>query len=128
MLKRINFQSIPVRDPQRALEFYRDMLGMRVHTDMPYQDGQRWIFMEIPGAQTLLQFGGADEVTYKPGVPVLCLVCDDADAEAQRLAAAGVAMTGGPDTAPWDAAVRWAMFRDSEDNLILIQSSSQERA
>jgi catechol 2,3-dioxygenase-like lactoylglutathione lyase family enzyme len=128
MLTRINFQSVPVHDQQRALEFYRDKLGMRVHTDMPYQGGLRWIFMEIPGSDTKVQFGGPDEVAYQPGVPVLCLVCDDTDVEAKRLVASGVTMSDGPADAPWDSHVRWAMFRDTEDNLILIQSSSLEGA
>ncbi len=128
MLRRINFQSIPVMDQGRALAFYRDRLGMTVQTDAPYGEGVRWIFMAIPGAQTLLHFGAPDEVRVKDGTPALCLVTDDVDAEAARLMAAGVAMTGGPADAPWQAGVRWAMFRDSEDNLVLIQSSSMEGA
>lgn len=128
MLTRINFQSIPVKDQQRALEFYRDRLGMVVQTDAPYGGGLRWIFMAIPGAQTMLHFGTPEEVTVKAGTPVLCLVSDDVDAEAARLEAAGVAMTGGPADAPWQPGVRWAMFKDSEDNLVLIQSSSMEGA
>lgn len=128
MLKRINFQSIPVKDQQRALEFYRDRLGMVVQTDAPYGEGVRWIFMAIPGAQTMVHFAAPDEVTVKDGTPALCLVSDDVDGEAARLEAAGVAMTGGPADAPWQPGVRWAMFRDSEDNLVLIQSSSMEGA
>lgn len=125
-LKRINFQSIPVADQQRALEFYRDMLGMDVQTDAPYADGWRWIFMEIPGAETMLQFTHADEVSIKPGTPALCLVSDDVDDEMARMKAAGVTVTHEPAEAPWNPNVRWAMFKDSEDNLVLIQSSSME--
>ncbi len=127
-VNRINFLTIPVRDQDRALGFYCDMLGMRVQTDAPYGDNWRWIFLEIPGAETFLHFGTADEVKVKDGTPALCLVCDDVDSEVARLAAAGVAITGGPDDAPWHPSVRWAMLRDSESNLVLIQSSSMEGA
>lgn len=125
MLKRINFQTLPAKDFLRARDFYRDRLGMRVDTDAPYGDS-RWIFMAIPGADTKLHFGAADELAIKPGTPALCLVTDDVDAEAARLAAEGVDITAGPADAPWQPDVRWAMFRDSEDNLVLIQSSVNE--
>lgn len=128
MLKRINFQSIPVSDQQRALEFYRDKLGMKVQTDAPYEGGWRWIFMEISGADTLLQFSHANDFKVKPGTPALCLVCDDVDAEIARMRAEGVMITHDPAQAPWNPNVRWAMFQDSEGNLVLIQSSSMEGA
>lgn len=128
MLSRINFVSIAVQDQDRALAFYRDVLRMNVRTDAPYGEGWRWIFMEVPGARTLLHFAAADEIRVKDGTPALCLVCDDVDAEAARLRSAGVTITAGPDDAPWHDAVRWAMFKDSEDNLVLIQSSAMEGA
>jgi len=127
MLKRINFQSIPVDDQQRALEFYRDKLGLTVQTDAPYGEGFRWIFMEIPGAGTKLHFARRTEIAVT-GVPTLCFISDDVDVETKRLAAAGVTITDGPEDAPWSPGVRWAMIRDSEGNLILIQSSIHEGA
>ena len=123
--KRINFQSLPVTDQQRALEFYRDKMGLTVQTDAPYGKDYRWIFMEIPGARTLLHFGRATEVVYKD-VPALCLVTDDVDAEAERLENLGVEIKDGPADAPWHPAVRYALMRDSEGNLVLIQSSTLE--
>jgi len=125
MLKRIDFQTLPARGPVRAIIFYRDRLGMEVRTDLPYGDG-RWIFMAIPGAETLLHFGTAEEVQVRPGTPAMCLVCDDVDAEAARLTAEGIPMTAGPADAEWQPGMRWAMFPDSEGNLVLIQSSINE--
>mgnify|MGYP000191604493 CR=1 FL=1 len=125
MFKRINFQSIPVEDQQRALEFYRDKLGFNVQTDAPYEEGWRWIFMQIPGAETMLHFGSRGDMEHHKG-PALCLVTDDVDAEAKRLESLGVAMKNGPGDAPWQQAVRFAMFDDSEDNLVLMQSSTME--
>lgn len=125
MFKRINFQSIPVADQQRALEFYRDTMGMHVQTDAPYGDDWRWIFMEIPGSETFLHFARPAEITVKD-IPALCLVTDDVDAEAKRLKETGVRIVDGPSDAPWHPAVRYALIRDSEDNLVLIQSSTME--
>jgi len=124
MLTRINFVQIPVKDQQRALEFYRDVMGMGVDTDAAYGPDFRWIFMAIPGARTKLQFARPTEVSFGKDVPALTLICDDVDAETARIAALGVKITDGPATAPWESVVRYAMFRDSEDNLILLQSTS----
>ncbi len=120
-LRRILFQSIPVSDQDRALAFYCDTLGFEVHTDVPYADGWRWIFLTLPGAETRLQFSRASQISYID-LPALVLEADDVDAEAARLGAAGVTITGGPDDAPWANGVRWLMIRDSENNLVLLES------
>ena len=125
MFKRINFQSIPVTDQQRALEFYRDKMGLTVQTDAPYGENFRWIFMQIPGAETLLQLNHVDEMVEKDD-PSLCLVTDDVDAEAERLKELGWEFSTEPTDAPWHPAVRYALLRDSEGNLVLIQSSTLE--
>ena len=52
MIKGVKFVTIPVRDQNRALEFYTKKLGMRVLTDSPYDDTQRWIELGIPRADT----------------------------------------------------------------------------
>lgn len=50
----------------------------------------------------------------------------DQDAETARLSAAGAAVEDGPADAPWHAGVRYALIRDSERNLLLLQSSPME--
>ncbi len=127
MFKRINFQSIPATDIGRALEFYRDVLEMEVQTDAPMENEGRWVFMRIPGAETLLHLG---HYAIKPDpagrVPMLALVADDVDVEAERIKSAGCQMVDEPQQAPWNENVRYATFRDSEGNLIMMQSSSKE--
>ena len=71
-ITQILFQSIPVDNQDRALAFYTEKLGMSVHTDAPYGEDYRWIFLEIPGAKTRLHFAKRDEITVSHG-PVLCL-------------------------------------------------------
>lgn len=122
MITHINFQSIPVTDQDRALAFYRDKLGFAVHTDAPYSEGWRWIFLTLPDARTRLHFTKPEQLQGDPEVPILCLVSDDVDAEAARLSDAGVTIQSGPDDAPWAPGVRWAMIRDTENNLILLES------
>ena len=121
-LQRISFQSVPVDDQDRALAFYRDILGLDVQVDAPYEDGWRWIFMKFPGSPDRLQFARRGEVTMKDR-PLLALVSDDVDAECARWAGLGVTVVHEPQDAPWAEGVRWAMIRDSEDNLIFVESA-----
>ena len=60
MIKGVKFASIPVTDQDRALAFYTEKLGLRLLTDQPFSDEQRWIELGIPGADTrivLFNFG-----------------------------------------------------------------------
>ena len=52
MIKQVKFVSIPTRDQDRALAFWTEKMGLRVATDQPMGDGQRWIELSIPGAET----------------------------------------------------------------------------
>lgn len=117
----VNFTSIPVSDQDRAIAFYTENLGFSVHTDAPYGDDWRWIFLTLPGAQTKLQFSSQADMQINDK-PALCLVCDDVDSEAEKLKSNGVEITGGPDDAPWGAPTRWLMIRDSEGNQVLLES------
>lgn len=120
-IQRINFQAVPVADQDRALAFYRDALGFSVQVDAPYEGDWRWIFLQLPGAETRLTFARRSEVAIT-GVPALALVSDNVDAEAARLGGLGVSIVKEPADAPWTEGVRFATIRDSEGNVILIES------
>ncbi len=49
-------------------------------------------------------------------------VADQARALAFYVDKLGVEITNGPDDAPWAEGVRWLMVRDTEENLILLES------
>ena len=51
MIRRVKFVGIPVSNQDRALAFYRDVLGFKVATDQP-MGTQRWIELKVPGAET----------------------------------------------------------------------------
>ena len=52
MVRGIKFVGIPVRNQDVSLKFYTEALGLKVVTDQPFTDTQRWIELLIPGAQT----------------------------------------------------------------------------
>jgi predicted enzyme related to lactoylglutathione lyase len=43
---------IPVADPDRALRFYTELLGLEKRADVPFGDGNRWIEVAPAGADT----------------------------------------------------------------------------
>jgi predicted enzyme related to lactoylglutathione lyase len=43
---------VPVADQDRALEFYTEALGLEKRVDLPFGDGNRWIEVAPPGAET----------------------------------------------------------------------------
>lgn len=120
MFNRIHFQSIDVSDMDRALAFYTGVMEFVVETNAPYGE-DRWIFLQLPGAQTLLHFNKVEKVS-KTSTPVLILDTDDVDGTCATLKSRGVTIDQGPDDAPWAPGTRWAMIRDSEGNMILIQN------
>ena len=61
MIKGIKFVNIPVADQDKALSFYTEKLGFRIHTDQPFNEKQRWIEISIPGADTGLTLFTPDE-------------------------------------------------------------------
>ena len=120
--KRINFTSIPVEDQDRAVAFYTKHLGFELQIDAPYADDWRWIFLSLPNAKTRLHFAKRAELNWKDGTPALALEVDDVDEDAARFLEAGVKITAGPEDAPWAPNSRYVLIRDSEDNVVFLES------
>ena len=51
-IKKLANVIIPVADQDRALEFYTGALGLEKRVDLPFGDGNRWIEVAPPGADT----------------------------------------------------------------------------
>jgi catechol 2,3-dioxygenase-like lactoylglutathione lyase family enzyme len=53
-ITRVGTVILPVRDQDRALEFFVSTLGFETRMDGPFGDGQRWIEVAPPGAATTI--------------------------------------------------------------------------
>lgn len=120
MIEQVKFVSVPVRDQDRALAFYRDKLGFKVKTDQPFNDKQRWIELKIPGAETgVVLFtpdGQEDRIgTFFNG----SLACDEVRKTCEELKTRGVEFTGEPKEEHWGT---FAIFKDSEGNSFVLSS------
>src|SRR3989337_1621424 len=97
----VKFAELAVSDQDRAMTFYRQMLGAEVATDKPYGDsGWRWVEVALPGGQTRLLFSrrANDEPSSEPS---LVLVERDVRSMIETLRSKGVQIITNPGEAPW---------------------------
>jgi predicted enzyme related to lactoylglutathione lyase len=121
MIRSIKFVSIPVKDQDRALEFYVNTLGFALVTDQPMGPGQRWVEVRAPKAQTGIALftppGQEDRIGTFTGVS---LECDDVQKTYAELTAKGVEFAKPPKTEPWGV---MAILKDSEGNQIVLSTA-----
>jgi predicted enzyme related to lactoylglutathione lyase len=120
---------IPVHDPDAALGFYRDALGLEVRNDVE-SDGFRWVTVGAPGEEVDIVLsqphGGRSQAE---GDALLSLVTqgslqaaifrsDDLDTTFEKVQASGAEVLQEPTSQPWGA--RDCAFRDPSGNLVRI--------
>ena len=123
---RIVVTSVLVDDQEKALVFYRDVLGFAPKHDIPMGE-YRWLTLTSPGDSEGVELLLEPDVhpAAKPfkaaikadGIPFTSFGVDDVHAEHQRLCAAGVRFTR-PPTAMGRVTI--AVFDDTCGNLIQI--------
>lgn len=102
-VKSIGHVALRVADMDRSLAFYRDRLGFEEMMRLHHDDGSLWlVYLRITNVQFLELFPrGIGERAPDRTVTAInhfCLECDDLDATAAALRAAGVDLTVEPKT------------------------------
>ena len=120
MIKGVKFASVPVRDQNRALEFYTKKLGMRVITDSPFDGTQRWIELGFPRAETkLVLFTAPGQEAMIGQFMNVTFMADDVEATARDMAARGVEFVQQPQKADWGTS---AIFKDADGNQFVLST------
>lgn len=126
---RVTLISIPVRDQEKALNFYTKKLGFILKKDEPLGGGNRWITLVSKDAQEgpelLLEpapnhFEPSkvfQDALMDAGIPYTQFDVDDVDAEYDRLTRIGVVFSVKPATMD---TVKYAVFNDTCGNNIQI--------
>jgi catechol 2,3-dioxygenase-like lactoylglutathione lyase family enzyme len=121
---------IPVHDPDEALLFYRDALGLEVRLDVA-NEGFRWVTVGAEGQDVdivLFQpHGGRSQadgdaltsLMTKGSLQAAIFKSDDLDTTFEKVRASGAAeVLQEPTSQPWGA--RDCAFRDPSGNLVRI--------
>ena len=120
---------IPVHDPDEALVFYRDALGLEVRNDVA-AGGYRWVTVAAPGQDVdIVLFQPHGGLSPADGDALLSLVTkgslqaaifrtDDLDTTFEKIRASGAEVLQEPTSQPWGA--RDCAFRDPSGNLVRI--------
>jgi catechol 2,3-dioxygenase-like lactoylglutathione lyase family enzyme len=120
---------IAVYDPDAALGFYRDALGLEVRNDVA-SDGFRWVTVAAPGQDVAIVLsqphGGRSQqegdallsLVTKGSLQAAIFKTDDLDATFEKLRASGAEVLQEPTEQFWGA--RDCAFRDPSGNLVRI--------
>jgi predicted enzyme related to lactoylglutathione lyase len=120
MIKCVKFISIPVRDQQRALEFYTEKLGFTIFTDQPFNEKQRWIELGIPGAQTRVVLFTAPGQEDRVGTMLnAAWSVDNIDRTYEELTAKGIEFMGPPQRSDWGS---FLLMKDPDGNVICLST------
>ncbi len=121
---------ITVNDPDEALRFYRDALGLEVRLDVS-NEGFRWVTVGAPGQEVGIVLsqphGGRSQsdgdalqsLVTKGALQAAIFSTDDLDATFERVRTSGAEVLQEPTAQPWG--VRDCAFRDPSGNLVRIQ-------
>ena len=125
MIRGIKFVGIPVRDQDVSLKFYTEVLGLKVATDQPFTDKQRWIELSIPGAETGIALFTPDGHEKRIGeFQSISFWCEDVFATAKALKSKGVTFTREPKIEPWGSI---AVFQDPDGNQFALSSKGKPK-
>jgi catechol 2,3-dioxygenase-like lactoylglutathione lyase family enzyme len=108
-VERVDFVTIPTRDPDRAREFYRDMLGLPVDPNNP---------RELSAGQVTLAFWNpqAEGLEFSPNDGGIAFRVADVHAACAELEGKGVAIAGITDS----GVCHMGFLRDPDGNWVIL--------
>lgn len=104
---------VPVRDQDRALSFYTDVLGFEKRLDARFDAGGRWIEVAPPGSGITIALIAASPKVPAPVETGIRLTSADADADHESLLARGV---DADEMLRWPGVPPMFAFRDADGN------------
>jgi catechol 2,3-dioxygenase-like lactoylglutathione lyase family enzyme len=118
-ISKVQVVSVPVSDPDRAKDFYVNVLGMELLQDMPMDDAMRWIQVRPPGSEASITL-----VTWFPSMPAgslkgLVLETQDMESTIAEIASNGFVIESAIDEQPWG---RFVTFDDPDGNGIVLRA------
>jgi catechol 2,3-dioxygenase-like lactoylglutathione lyase family enzyme len=104
--------SVPVSDPERAKEFYRDIVGFELLREEPMGPGQKWIQLAPKGCSTTIALVTWFDGMQPGGLQGVMLNVTDIDRDYAELTRRGLELSE-IQRQPWG---RFSMFKDPDGN------------
>ena len=110
------FPIVATRDLERALVFYRDVLGGEVTFSYPGPDGAPlYVGVDLGSSHLGIGFEDGLEPSPRSGAVSLWFYTDDCDALVERIRAAGGSIVEEPTDQPWGERVARALDPDGNE-------------
>lgn len=121
MINCVKLVSIPVKDQDRAIDFYVKKLGFTLLCDVPFGEGmQRWIELEIPGGETKISLFTPEGQEERIGSPSnISFSCKNVEETYEQLKKKGVLFTQELTREGWGT---YALFSDPDGNVFCLSS------
>ena len=118
MIQKLKLVTIPVRDQDRAVDFYVNTLGFTLATDQPMGKGQRWVEVRAPKAETNIALFTPPGLENRIGTFTgIGWECDNIEKTHRELVEKGVQFAKPPEKQPWGT---MAILKDSEGNEMVL--------
>ncbi|WP_406138509.1 VOC family protein [Streptomyces sp. NBC_01089] len=129
----LQYCHITVNDPDEALAFYRDALGLEVRNDVtsgafrwvtlgsPAQPGLEIVISEPHAGRSQADGDTLQELLTKGVLPNIVFCSDDLDAAFEKVRASGAEVLQEPIEQPWGP--RDCAFRDPSGNMVRISQA-----
>jgi len=115
MLNHVHSTTIYVKDQDKAIAFYTNVLGLEKVIDAQMGPDMRFVTVVPPGAQTQIVLGAESWGDRAAGGQTgITFTTNDIDATYKELTAKGVRFKAAPEAMPWGDKAAW--FYDPCDN------------
>jgi len=115
MLKFVHSTTVTVKDQEKAIAWYTNVLGFEKVIDAQMGPDMRFVTVVPPGAQTQIVLAAESWGDHKAGGNSgITFTTMDIDATYQDLTSKGVRFKGAPEQMPWGDKAAW--FYDPCDN------------
>jgi catechol 2,3-dioxygenase-like lactoylglutathione lyase family enzyme len=111
--------TVPVRDTDRAKDFYANKMGFNVDMDVRMSEAVRFVQLTPPGSNCSIHLGEGTSAMEPGSLKGLILVVDDAKAAKAALEQKGVTLSD-VEEQPWG---RHVYFSDPDGNSWTLQES-----
>jgi catechol 2,3-dioxygenase-like lactoylglutathione lyase family enzyme len=121
-ITRIQLLSVPVSSPDRALEFYVELLGFELLRNDPMGPDMRWVQIAPKGAPTSVSLVTWFDSMAPGSMKGLMFETDTFEEDIERLKGASVTVSD-VQQEPWG---RYVMFDDPDGNGIILRALGSE--